>query len=278
MTDAYYWEFVESVGKNASALLHKEVCPVLKSFEPSVTSDFWLPSKNYVIVDLIHALCVVNAYHPKNFNNYSWKKYFLACLIAMGPSSTLRAILTGLPWAFTITSSTIPMLLVAMAFTMVVGRLPTPILGLLRYANNFSTVLSVRDGVLALHSNLRFSAIGCILVGIANGGGGAVWGILIAGWFGTGTFNWEKLNAKLPIWTLVSLVWNIVFWSKCNLAPINLAVVEVALYVLLCLDSLRLGEIHFLPPRSVKSSNPTPSPSKPSQTSNGGKGNKVKQE
>ena len=194
--------------------------------------------ENMPIIDLIHAISVAHTYQPKNFNNYSLKTYFMVCLIAMGPSSTLRSILTGGQWAFVGSPTAVPTLLIAMALVLLTGGLPSPLLSIVRLLNIMSTVTSVEGGIRHLSRNPDVTAIASFLLGIANAGGGGVWSVLVDAWFGSGQYRWARLSIPLPRWILISLAWNIVTWSKCAMTPFVYAFIEFSLYILLLVDEL----------------------------------------
>ena len=210
-------------------MLEKAVFPI--------SSTWWYPNLNDPVIDLIHAFAVANAYHPKNYGGYSLKRYFLVCLVAMGPSSTLRHIFLGRPWAFVDSISGIPALLLAMAVTLLLNGLPSPIASLVGLLNTMSTVTSVESGVRKLQAHPDVTSQAAFLLGIVNGGGGAVWSILVDGWCRSGRFAWEKLNPQLYRWVFISLFWNIAFWSKCKLTPHHIAVLQFTLYGLLLIDN-----------------------------------------
>jgi len=98
--------------------------------------------------------------------------------------------------------------------------------------NAMSSIVSVESGVRALQADSRVSALSCILIGILNGSGGAVWNVLVQAWFVHGTYKWETLNSSIPLWILLSLTWNVVFWSKCTLNPTTIAMIQYTLFAI----------------------------------------------
>lgn len=262
MSEAWYMSYHNAFGAQIATTLHKEVCPLIEQTTPAWTGDWWLPMANMPIIDLIHALSVAHTYHPKNFKGYNWKIYFMVCLIAMGPSSTLRAIMTGRAWSFTGSPTAIPSLLIAMLITSLTGGLPAPLIGLVRLLNVMSTVTSVEAGVRALNKNPDITAIASFLIGLANTGGGQIWSVLVDAWFGSGEYKWSRLNSQFPRWVFVSLAWNIVVWSKCDMTPQMYAGIEMGIFAILLIDAIM---VLVRTPSSPAPS--TPSKVKPDPTS-----------
>jgi hypothetical protein len=229
-----------------STLLHDKVCPALSSVQNVSLDEAFFFSNNRPVLDLIHALSVANAYHPKKFNNYSWKKYFLVCLIASGPSWTLRSLVMGEPWSFVGSPTAIPCLLLAMTIAGLLGGLPGPVGQLVSTWNAMSSVVSVQGGVRILQSTPKVTPMASWLLGIANGSGGAVWNVLVQAWFGHGQYKWETLDRLIPSWILLSTTWNIFFWSNCTVNANTLALIEYALFLIIVLDSTVLRKLESL--------------------------------
>lgn len=238
MTDAIYMHYYNALGSGISNALHQNVCTVLASLPEAKIDDFLMPSLNRPILDLIHALAVTNSFHPKKGIEMSWKRYFLVCLIAMGPSYTLRSIVMGEPWAFVGSPTMIPCLIFSILLVGLLRGLPAPIGSLITMLNGMSSVVSVESGVRTLQGDLRVTALSCFLLGILNGSGGAVWNVLVQAWFGHGNYKWETLNSLIPIWILLSLTWNVVFWSKCAPNATTLTMIEYTLFAICVVYSI----------------------------------------
>lgn len=258
MSDALYMSFHNAIGDGIISRLHEQICPLIEYSTPAWTSYWWLPMENMPIIDIIHAFSVSHTYHPKYYKNYNWKIYFLVCLVAMGPSSTLRAIMTGRPWSFTGSPTTVPSLVLAMLITHWTGGLPAPLIGLIRLLNVMSTVTSVESGMRSLYKFPEMNAAAMFMIGLANTGGGTIWSVLVDAWFGSGQYKWSRVNEQFPRWVFVSLMWNAVILSNCSLTPHNYALVEIYIYVILLADAIHV--LARTPPP------PSPAPSAPSSS------------
>ena len=278
MSDALYMKLYDSLGAEGSALLHYRVCPALSgAISAQLVPELWTPALNRPVQDLIHALVVAHVYHPKNFKNYGLLKYFFVCLIAMGPSYTLRSIVMGEPWAFVYSPTAIPCLLFAMLVSLSLGGLPKRASSTLAILNLMSSVMSVQSGVKSLQGNPKVTALASLLLGTANGSGGLVWNILINAWFGPenlrGQYKWERINKALPGWILLSTVWNVYYWSNCPAGPHIDAAIQYALFFLL------VAEVYYSAWTTNAAANPAPSKSTPTTSeSNVKKPTKVKAE
>lgn len=259
-------QYYNAIGTDLAKGLHNTVCPAFASIVPAnLQESYWWPSQNRPLWDLIHALVVAHMYAPKNFRNYNVLTYLVVVIIALGPSYTLRALVTGEPWAFLISPTIGPCLLLSVGLVLLTGGLPQPIVSVLSIINHMSSVNSVHGGVVWYQNSPRITGAGAFLGGILHGCGGLVWSILVNAWFGSGLYQWERIPFGLPMWIVLSTVWNVFYWSNCNNPSGSYTlIVEITLFCILVVDSF----VRARPsPASSSRSKPAPPPKSKSASS-----------